>query len=105
MTAIVLEPEIDIFLEFLELLFELAVLELQLFNLPVELAQLILEPIDPHQKPGRILLRLAVGALVGVADVGGRRAISLRKLERPKLDRSLRARNLRLEPLPPASSA
>jgi len=77
--AAIAKPEIDILLEFLELISEPARLELHLFDLAVNLPHLIFEPVDPDgelrpvlQVPGTSISRLP-----GVADVARWPAVSL----------------------------
>jgi hypothetical protein len=51
------ETEVHVLLEFLQLLFELAGLELHLLDLPVELPHLAFEPANPDKKTCGIRLR------------------------------------------------
>jgi hypothetical protein len=50
--ALLLEAELDVLLEPLQLRFQLAIAKLQLLDRAVQLADLALQPVDPHQKIG-----------------------------------------------------
>jgi hypothetical protein len=82
LSAILLEPEIDVLLKFLELRREPSDLELELFDFPVDLAQLVFEPVDPDEEICGIGLLTGIGHVARAADLGWRASVSLRIMHR-----------------------
>lgn len=68
----VLEAEIDVLLEFFELIVETVDVELHLFDLPVERPQLVLEPIDADIEVGGILTGARIAAVATDGNIGRR---------------------------------
>jgi hypothetical protein len=78
--SIVLETEIDVLLEFAELIIQTVDVELHLLDLAVERPYLVLEPIDAHVEAGAILAAAAIAAAITSGDVGWRAIVQLRQL-------------------------